>query len=86
MQELGLAVEKTHDLEQLQADLLPHHPALKPLKRGLKFLTRFAVDIRYPGDRANKREAEAALRWAERARAAARALLGLRPRPPRPRR
>ncbi len=46
---------------------------------GLVFLTRFAVDTRYPGGYATKRQAVAALRWAEQARAAARALLGLRP-------
>src|SRR2546421_3886288 len=62
MEELGLAVPKTHDLDQLRNTLQPHHPALKPLKRGLTFLTPFAVDVRYPGDRASKREAGAALR------------------------
>jgi HEPN domain-containing protein len=83
MEELGLTVPKTHDLDQLRTALQPHHPALQPLKRGLIFLSRFAVDIRYPGESASKREAEAALRWAGRVRAAARALLGIRPRRPR---
>jgi hypothetical protein len=84
MEELGLSVPKTHDLDQLRTALPRHRPALTPLKRGLVFLTRFAVDIRYPGERATKRQAKAALRWADRVRTVARALLGLRP--PRPHR
>jgi hypothetical protein len=36
--------------------------------------------VRYPGGNASKRQATAALRWAERVRTAARALLGIRPR------
>ena len=39
-----------------------------PLRRGLVFLTDFAVDTRYPGDRTTKRQAAAAQRWAERVR------------------
>jgi HEPN domain-containing protein len=79
MEELGLTVPKTHDLERLRGLLTAHDAALRPLKRGLPFLTRFAVETRYPGDDATKREAEAALRWAERVRTAARTLLGMRP-------
>ena len=79
MKELGLTVPKTHDLERRRALLAAHDAALRPLKRGLEFLTRFAVETRYPGDDASKREAEAALRWAERVRTAARTLLGIRP-------
>jgi hypothetical protein len=44
----------------------------------MRFLTRFAVGPRYPGDNVTKRQAKAALRWAGRVRAAARSLLGLR--------
>ena len=54
--------------------------ALRSLKRGLIFLTRFAVDTRYPGDNASKRQAVAALRWAQKVRKAARALLDIRDR------
>ena len=43
-------------------------------------LTQFAVDTRYPGENASKRQAEAALRWAGRVRTKARAILGIRPR------
>jgi len=77
LQELGLTIPRTHILRDLVNLLLSHHAELRPLQRGAKFLTRFAVETRYPGDRASKREAVAALRWAGKVRAAARALLGL---------
>jgi HEPN domain-containing protein len=83
LEELRIAVAKTHELEQLLTVVQPHHPTLRSLQRGLAFLTRFAVETRYPGDTATKRQATSALRWAERVRAAARALLGIRPRRPR---
>jgi HEPN domain-containing protein len=77
LEELGLGVPRTHILRDLGALLLPHYPALRSLGRGLKFLTRFAVGIRYPGDNATKRQAAAALRWTQRVRAEVRRLLGL---------
>ena len=79
LEELGLSVPKTHDLESLRTLLLPHHASLQPLRRGLEFLTQFSVDIRYPGDWATKREAVAALRWTERVRTEARTILAVRP-------
>ena len=78
MEELSLTVPKTHDLDLLLAALVPHHATLPSLRRGLLFLSDFAVDFRYPGHNANKRQAIAALRWAGRVRASARALLGIR--------
>ncbi len=76
MEECGLKVPKSHQLDTLHTLLLPHYAPL-PFRRGLVFLTRFAVETRYPGDQASKREAQAAIRWAGKARAAARSLLGL---------
>ena len=84
LEQLGIAVAKTHDLDNLLTILRPHHPKLGSLRRGLLFLTDFAVDTRYPGNDTTKRQATAALRWADRVRTAARALLGIRT--PRPRR
>jgi HEPN domain-containing protein len=78
LEELGLSVPKTHDLDALEATLRPHHPVLRSLRRGLLFLTIFAVETRYPGKDVRKRQAVAALRWAARARTMARALLGVR--------
>ncbi len=80
MEELGLLVPKTHFLDGLLSALRPHHPTLRSLRRGLLFLTVFAVDTRYPGNNATKRQAVAALRWAGRVRTMARALLGIRER------
>jgi hypothetical protein len=76
-------VPKTHDLDQLLADLLPHHTTLRSLRRGLLFLSDFAVDTRYPGNNASKRQAVAALRWKDRVRKTVRGLLGIRERRPR---
>lgn len=75
--ELGAVVPRTHNLDDLLALLLPHYPTLRAFRRGLIFLTDFAVETRYPGENATKRQAEAAVRWATRLRAAVRPLLGL---------
>jgi HEPN domain-containing protein len=53
LEELGRAVPRTHILKDLLALLQPDYPTLIPLRRGLTFLTRFAVDPRYPGDSAS---------------------------------
>ncbi len=80
LEERGMAVPRTHELVLLLIKLVPHYPTLRPLRRGLFFLTTFAVDTRYPGKNATKRQAVAALRWAQRVRKLARALLGIRDR------
>src|SRR4051812_46979233 len=49
LEELGLTVPKIHDLEDLLALVAPQHPNLRSLRRGLLFLTKFAVPYRYPG-------------------------------------
>lgn len=78
LEELGLHVPMTHDLERLLNDLVPHHPLLRALRRGAKFLSQFAISPRYPGFHSTRRQAQAALRWAERVRSAGRTILGLR--------
>ena len=80
MEEIGLAVPKIHYLDLLLTALATHHPTLRSMRRGLFFLSIFAVDIRYPGKNATRRQAVAALRWAGRVRTRARALLGIRER------
>jgi HEPN domain-containing protein len=77
LEENGWTVPKTHDLDELCTSLLPSNKSLRSVRRGLAFLTRFAVEIRYPGDNATKREAVAALRWTGKVRMEARRLLGL---------
>ena len=87
LEELGRPIQRTHQLIDVLRDVLPYHPSLRVHRRGLDFLTRFAVGARYPGFSATKREAAASLRWAERVRAEARSLLGIPVRsPPRKRR
>jgi HEPN domain-containing protein len=79
LEELGIDVEKTHELRDLLSPLLPYHPALRSLGRGFDFLSTFAVDPRYPGLNAKKRQAATALRWAGKVREACRSLLGVHP-------
>src|SRR5207253_3169949 len=59
--------------------LLPHFPPLRSLRRGLRYLTDFAVEPRYPGEWKTKRQAKSALRWAGKVREACRILLRIRP-------
>ena len=79
LEEHGLTIPRTHNLVALLRLLVPHHSSLRSLRRGVDFLTRFAVETRYPGDAANKRQAASALRWAGQVRAACRTILGIRP-------
>jgi HEPN domain-containing protein len=80
LQEASVAIPRTHDLEELSLLVLPHHAEVRRFRRGLVLLSQFAVETRYPNHHVRKRQAVAALRWAERVRAACRALLGVRPR------
>jgi HEPN domain-containing protein len=79
LQEGGHVVPKTHNLNDLLNLLLSQDATLAPLRRGLRSLTRYAVDFRYPGERATTRRMQAALRQAERVRQELRARLGLPP-------
>ena len=78
LEELGLPVPHTHNLELLLNDLLPTYPKLRPVRRGAIFLTQFAVSPRYPGFKSTRRQAAASLRWAGRIRAACGAILGFK--------
>lgn len=53
---------KTHDLLALALLLKSALPQLAALEEDLDLLTRFAVAYRYPGESADKREAECAIR------------------------
>lgn len=77
LEDLAEPVPRTHDLDRLLTLLRSQYPHLRPLRRGLVFLSRYAVDTRYPGEDASKRQMEAALRWAGRVRDACRAILGI---------
>jgi HEPN domain-containing protein len=77
VEERAQPVPRTHLLTQLIDLLLPTYPSLRSLRRGVKFLSKFAVDTRYPGRSASKSDAESALSWADRVRTEARTILGL---------
>jgi HEPN domain-containing protein len=77
MQEQKIPFPKTHDLLQLLNLLLPTHTNLGSYRRGLKMLSRYAVDSRYPGFMANARQASASIRWMQRIRQDIRQCLGL---------
>lgn len=69
---------RTHDLSALLALLLPGDPMWKSFDAACQILTRYAVDVRYPGDDATKRDAQEALNLATAIRREARHALGLR--------
>lgn len=75
--EYNASIPRTHNLESLLILLFPHDPTLVALRRGLVSLSRYAADYRYPGESATTRQAQAALRWAERVRGELRQRLGI---------
>ena len=77
MQQLSLPVPRTHNLGSLLQQLEPHDATLRPLRRRLVNLTRFAVEYRYPGFSASTRQAHAAVRAAALIREELRCRLGL---------
>jgi HEPN domain-containing protein len=78
LKEAGASIPRTHELASLLSLVTPQFQ-LRGLQRGLEFLSQFAVETRYPGKSATKRQAAAALRWSGKVRDACRPLLGLRP-------
>lgn len=79
LQENSTLFRRTHDLEELLDLALQIDSTIKSMRRGLSFLSNFAVEYRYPGKAATKRQSSAALRWAERVRKEIRDRLKLRP-------
>jgi HEPN domain-containing protein len=76
LQEASAQVPRTHNLVELLTLITPHY-RLHGFRRGLDFLNRFAVDTRYPGKSASKRQAAAAVRWAGKVRDTCRPLVGI---------
>ncbi len=60
LQETGLPVPKTHNLEDLLNRLLPIEPGWTNLKSQLVQLVNYAVIFRYPGPSAGKADAQKA--------------------------
>jgi len=61
LQENGVSFGKIHDLEILLKDCKKFLPELEDFREELIWLTTFAVEIRYPGFNATKKEAKKAL-------------------------
>lgn len=68
---------KTHDLEALVKQCVPSLPDLEVLLDELRFLTSFAVEIRYPGTSAEYQDADDCWQTAVRARRLIRNRLGI---------
>jgi len=79
LQENGLVVPRTHQLDDLIVLLLPGYATLARLRRKADSLTQYAVDYRYPGLTASKRKMEAALRNVDQIRLECRSQLNLPP-------
>jgi HEPN domain-containing protein len=77
LQEWGLVPPRIHDLVKLLILLLPRDATLGSLKRQLTSLSNYAVEFRYPGDNASRKQALTALRHAENIRHEIRTRLGL---------
>ena len=77
IEEAGLRIPKTHDLESLLTVLLSVEPLWAALRPQLQNLTDFAVDFRYPGNEANKQDAKTALRDCKSVRKEVRLAFGL---------
>ena len=75
--ESGIPFPRTHGLSALLALLLPRDPLWQSLDTACQTLTKYAVDVRYPGDDATKRDAQEALKFAATIRREARLALGL---------
>jgi HEPN domain-containing protein len=75
--EQGQPFPRTHDLEALAKLCLPQFGELAALMPELRFLTSFAVEIRYPGTSATQQDAERCLLAARQARRLTRIKLGI---------
>jgi HEPN domain-containing protein len=75
--EQDISFPRTHDLEALAKLSLPSMPELAAHLHDLRYLTTFAVEVRYPGLSAQTSDAERSARTAHAIRALVRAKLGL---------
>lgn len=77
LQEGGLSIPRTHDLEDLHDLLAPAYPQLGVSKSRLGTMTDYAVGYRYPGMHATSGNTKSSLRLAEQVRLKVRLALGL---------
>lgn len=79
LQEAGLPSPRTHDLEMLLDHCLALEPAWATMRLGVAFLSRFAVEVRYPGVIPTKADADEAMKICMDSRNMIRSGLGLPP-------
>ena len=77
LEEAGIAISKTHDLEKLLSLVLPVEPLWATLRPALAAITDYAVEVRYPGRTVSPQEARELLRDTNHIRLLARRGLGL---------
>jgi len=79
LQELGIPFTKTHDLMVLLDLLKPSDPFWDPFRQAFQRLTDYAVGFRYPGEVADKEDADDAVSVCRNVRRVARQSMGLEP-------
>jgi HEPN domain-containing protein len=79
LQENAAVIPRPHELADIVDLLLPDDATLARWRRKADSLTQYAVDYRYPGEMASKRQMEAALRHVDEIRLVCRGKLGLSP-------
>jgi HEPN domain-containing protein len=77
LQERNISFRKTHNLTALLDLLLPTEPAWELMRPHLERLNVFSVQVRYPGESADKSIAREAISLSRKARSRARVSLGL---------
>ena len=74
--EQNIAFNRIHDLEVLLESCLLLFPLWESMRSDAQLLTQYAVQFRYPGDSADKREAQEAIEAMKRIRKEIREALG----------
>lgn len=77
LQEHEVSFYRTYDLDALMKLCLPLASQLEAYREQLQWLTSFAVEVRYPGSRARKQDAERCFLIAKSLRTLLRGQLGL---------
>ncbi len=77
MEEAGLAIPRTHDLDDLLNRIVSVEPLWAAFRPAAQTLTDYAVDFRYPGQNAGKPHGRRALADCKAIRREARLTLGL---------
>ena len=79
LQEAGIAFARTHNLAALLDPIVAMEPSWEIMRPALRQLTNYSVNVRYPGETADKATARECLAVARHVRSLARLRLGLKP-------